>query len=290
MGPLPFVFFVFLGCIGIITVIVGLTPKAQDETAKMPSKFQRRVNIWRGQFTRKRQLIALAGLAGGIILWLLTGWIIALIAVPAAAIGIPLLLGKGNAEVEIARLEAIESWTRSLASLISTGSGGLEQAITLSLASTPDAIHEYVGRLVARLNARWPVHDALQQFADDLDDPTGDLVVAHLQLAARQRGAGLARALEDLAQDCFDEVKARRQIEADRAKPRQNTRLITYVTLALLAVIPFAGQFFAPYKTPVGQLLMAMWLLIYVGVLVWIKQFSAGKSTPRILTNPREKA
>lgn len=289
MSALPFVFFVFLGAVGIIVAIVGLSPKASDETAKMPSKLQRRLNSWRGQFTRQRQLIALGGIALGIILWLISGWVLALIAAPAAAIGIPILLGKGSGGQEIARLEGIETWTRTLSSLISTGTG-LEQAITLSLASTPDVIREYVGRLVARLNARWPIDDALQQFADDLNDPTGDLVVAHLQLAARQRGAGLARALEDLAQDVFDEVKARRQIEADRAKPRQNIRVITYVTLAVLAVLPLAGQFFAPYKTPVGQLLLAVWLIIYVAVLVWIKQFSAGKPTPRILTNPREKA
>lgn len=276
------------GLLGLLVIAVGFLPDRGDRSAMMPSTIQRRLEYHRSEFSTKRKLIALAGVAGGIVLWLLSGWIIALIAVPAAAIGIPLLMGKGNEGANIERLESIETWTRSLSGLIVSGAG-LEQAIIAALPSTPRPIQDEVTRLVSRLNARWPIEEALQGFADDLADPTGDLVVAHLQLAAKERGPGLANALDDLAGDVFDEVKARRQIEADRAKPRQNVRLITYITLAVLALLPLGGQFFAPYGTPVGQLLLTVWLLVYVAVLVWLKQFSSGRPTPRILANPNER-
>ena len=278
---------VMAALLGVLVIVLGLVRTDDNAAGRPPSRLKGRFNSWRGQFTRRRQLIALAGLAGGVLLWFATGWFIALIAVPAAAIGIPLLLGRGSEPANIERLEAIEQWTRSLSGLIIAGAG-LEQAIIVSLSSTPAPLQESVSRLVARINARWATHDALQAFADDLADPTGDLVVAHLKLASTERGPGLATALEDLAGDVFDEVKARRQIEADRAKPRQNVRLITFITLGVLALVPFAGQFFAPYGTPLGQMLLAVWLVIYVAVLVWIKSYTNTRPTPRILINARE--
>jgi len=279
---------VTLALLGLLGIIVGLMPSTEDTSGKPPSPIAARINAFRQQFTRRRQLIALGGLAGGIVLFAISGWILTLVAVPAAAIGVPILLGRGAEPANIDRLEAIETWTRSLSGLIVAGTS-LEQAIVVSLDSTPQPIRDQVSRLVARINARWPIEEALQAFADDLADPTGDLVVAHLKLSATERGPGLANALEDLAADVFDEVRARRQIEADRAKPRQNVRLITFITLGVLLLIPFAGnQFFAAYKTPVGQLILAVWLVIYTGVLVWLSQFGAGKPTPRILANARE--
>lgn len=280
---------VIVSLLGVLAIVLGFLPSTEDKSAKMPSRLQTQLASYRSQFSKRRQLIALAGLAGGIALWVISGWIITLVAVPAAAIGIPILLGKGAEPQNIERLEAIETWTRSLSGLIVSGAG-LEQAIMVSLSSTPTPLRDQVTRLVARINARWSIQDALQGFADDLADPTGDLVVAHLQLAASERGPGLANALDDLAQDVFDEVKARRQIEADRAKPRQNVRLITYITLGVLALLPLGGQFFTPYGTPIGQLLLTIWLVVYVAVLVWLKQFSNGRPTPRILTNPQQKA
>ncbi len=84
-----------------------------------------------------------------------------------------------------------------------------------------------VHRLVARLRARWVTEDALRAFADELDDSTGDLVAANLILGARRRGAGLASVLEGLAESVAADVRARRQVEADRAKPRATARWVT---------------------------------------------------------------
>ena len=68
-------------------------------------------------------------------------------------------------------------------------------------------------------------------FADDLDDATGDLVAANLILGARRRGAGLASVLEGLAESVAADVRARREIEADRAKPRATARWVTLITV-----------------------------------------------------------
>jgi tight adherence protein B len=275
---------VMLALLGVLVVLTAFLP-APDTAGRAPSAMRRRVESWRGLLTRRNQILLLAGLAGGVLLFAVSGWVITLIAVPAAVIGIPALLGRGNTPADISRLESTEQWTRSLSGLIASGSASIEQAIALSVQSTPKDIAEPVNRLAARIAARWSTEDALQQFANDLNDSTADLVVAHLKLAAGVRGAGLATALEDLAQDVFDEVKARRQVEADRAKTRQVVQFVTYVTLALLVLLPFGNQFFAAYSTPTGQLLLTMWLGVYVALLLLIKKRTQTRKAPRILVD-----
>jgi len=82
----------------------------------------------------------------------------------------------------------------------------------------------------------------------------------------------------------------RRQIETDRAKPRVSVRIITIVTLALLAVIPFVGEFMKPYQTFFGQVALFVWLTLYVVLLGWLGRITVGKPTPRILENPMDSA
>lgn len=279
---------VMAALIGVLIAILGGMRVEKDQTAKMPSQLQLRLREVGKTFTRQRKIIALAGVVLGLALWLVTGWFVLLIAAPIAAVGVPVLLGKGTEPAVLDRLGALETWTRSLAGLTIAGSS-LERTIAASLGSAPLPIKTEIQTLVARINARWSTRAALDRFADDLADPTADLVVAHLLLADRVRGAGLAAALEDLAEIIFDEVKVRRQIETDRAKPRSSVRIITIVTLALLALIPFIGQFMAPYQTVFGQIALAVWLTIYVVLLIWLKRITIGKPTPRILENLRDK-
>ncbi|MFH8253034.1 type II secretion system F family protein [Microbacterium sp. B2969] len=264
--------------------MLGLLPAPVHEGPKPPSRLQVALHGARVRFGRQRLMLGGIGFIGGVILWLFTGWIVWVVIVPLATIGVPWLLDNGREQQRLDRLEGLETWTRGLAGLTIAGSS-LEQTINASVGSAPVAIREEVSLLAARLNARWPTWAALRKFADDLADPTGDLIVAHLLLAERVRGAGLANALEDLAQSISEEVGVRREIEADRAKPRSAIRFTTFATVGLLAVMPFISQFMAPYKTPFGQLLLALWIGLDVVMLLWLKKISAGKPTPRILTN-----
>src|SRR3954471_21574850 len=97
-------------------------------------------------------------------------------------------------------------------------------------------------------------------FADDLDDATGDLVAANLILGARRRGAGLASVLESLAESVAADVRARREIEADRAKPCATARWVTIITLSVLGFLALSGDYVAPFGTPLGQLLLTVLL------------------------------
>jgi len=272
---------------GILLLFLGIFPGAQASGPRPPGMIQKRINRVRATVPRNRLLFIGVGVLGGIIVWLITGLIVALVAVPVAVIGLPILLSKPESANGIDRLEAIESWTRSLSGLITAGVG-LEQALTVSLSNTPDPIKPEVANLVARINARWSTTRALQVFADELNDPTADLVTAHLILASRVRGAGLANALDDLAQIVFDEVRHRREIETDREKPRTTARSVTLVTLVAIGAFALSGSFLDAYRTATGQLLLTLYVVVFVAALVWMRRMSVGVPTPRILINTRK--
>src|SRR3954452_1619015 len=235
---------------------------------------------------RRRRRLWLAGSAlGGVLVWLLSGWALAVVVFPLLVVGIPLLLSSPPTATDVDRLTAIEQWTRGMSGVLTVGSG-IEHAIAASLGSTPEPIAPMVGTLVARLNARWPTDGALRAFADDLDDATGDLVAATLILGAQRRGPGLAAVLDDLAATVAEEVRIRRGIEADRAKPRTTARWVTILTLLVLAVLALNSTYIAPYRTPLGQVALAVFLAMYVGCLVWLRAMTRGKPTPRFLSAP----
>jgi Flp pilus assembly protein TadB len=234
-------------------------------------------------------MLLLAGIGLGLAGWLITGWVLALVIAPVAVIGLPILLSTPPAATQIARLEAMEEWTRSLAGVLTVGIG-LEQALVATLRSTPTPINAEVTRLVARLRARWDTEAALRAFADELDDATGDLVAANLILGARRRGAGLASVLEGLAESVAADVRARRQVEADRAKPRSTARWVTLISASVLVVLALSGSYVEPYRSPIGQVILVVLLSAYVATLVWMRRMAIGKPLPRFLGARRESA
>ncbi|MFK5634213.1 type II secretion system F family protein [Ornithinimicrobium sp. LYQ103] len=260
---------------GLLVAVLGLL--ARPVTPARPAGTTHRVRI-----SPRTRLLLVTGLGVGALVAVATGWVIALVVLPLALAGIPVLLAAPPARREVQRLEAMEEWVRTVAGTLGAGVG-LEQALLRSLRSTPEPIRPEVTRLAGRLRARWATEDALRALADDLDDPTGDLIAANLALGARRRGGGLATVLDALARSVGEDVKARREIEADRAKPRANARLITGITLGVLVFLSLSGTYIAPYGTPIGQVLLLTYLSLYVGMLIWLRRMAQGKAMPRFI-------
>lgn len=268
-----------LTVLGIIGAGLALRPHTPAPKApRAPSPLQRRLTT-----LSPRSRVALAvSLGVGVLLALLTGWLAAVVILPAAALGLPYLLSAPPAEARIRRVEAMEEWTRSLAGVLGAGVG-IEQALTATLRSTPEPIKPEVTALVARLRARWDTEVALRAFADDLDDVTGDLVAANLILAARRRNRSLASVLQGVAESVAEDVASRRRVEAGRAKPRGSARLVTAFSLVVLLILAFTGDYIAPYRTPVGQIVLVFLLVSYAGGLLWMRKMAEGKPLPRFL-------
>ena len=266
---------------GIIGVILGVRRTPVAPPAPRRRNQSRLSSRWAGM-ERRSKILAVAGLIAGALIYLFTGWLIAVVLVPLAAVGLPTLLSAPPSAARIDRLEVLEEWTRALAGVLTVGVG-LEEALRSTLRSTPEAIRPEVTTLVARLRARISTEEALRAFADDLNDATGDLVAAYLILGARRRGQGLASVLESLAESVAADVRARRAIEADRAKPRTTARWVTIITISVLGFLTLTGDYISPYGSPLGQLLLILLLSAYVGLLIWMRNMAKGEALPRFL-------
>ena len=234
--------------LGIWLLVTGLIPQPVTEKTKR----SRRLTP-----TQRRHggMILTATVLGGL-LWLVTGYFVALPALPALALLLPYIVPRSSEKAPIERLNALEEWTRSLSAVLGA-QASLEQAIIASRASVADPIKREVGRLVARLQAGVPTSTALESFADDLDDPTGDVLAGSLLLGSFRRGPGLAKVLDGAAEMISDDVASRREIEADRAKPRANARIITIIAVVVLLLLFVANPTYVePYQTLLGQLIL----------------------------------
>lgn len=225
---------------------------------------------------------AVAAFIAGWVIGLVTGWWIAIAVLPIAVLALPALLMVSGEGKVIARLEAMSEWTHSLAGVLIAGQA-LEGALEVSLRSVPEPIKPEVTRLVARLRARWPTDAALRAFADDLNDATGDLVCAALMVGAQLRGEGLAAVLSGLAESVAEDVRARRQVEADRSKPRAIARQVTLISLLMLTGLGLMGNIMSAYHTPVGQIILAVLLACYAGCLWWMRRLSIIPEPPRFM-------
>ncbi|TDD96037.1 hypothetical protein E1269_30795 [Jiangella asiatica] len=206
---------------------------------------------------------------------------LAVVVVPAAVWGLPVLLQTSTSRADIERLEALSEWAHNLSSMLGVGVG-IEQAVTSSLRSAPAPIRPEVARLVARLQARWETVAALRAFADDLDDATGDFLTAALLLGAHRRGDQLSSVLDGLAAAVRDEVRVRRTVDAEQARGRTTARLVTLISaagLALMLLTPHSD----PYRSGTGQLLLFALLTCYVACLVWMRRITSTPRQPRIL-------
>jgi Flp pilus assembly protein TadB len=201
---------------------------------------------------------------------------------PIAALGAGLLTmtwhgllgGAGDERLSIARIEALASWTESVRDTIA-GAVGLEQAIPSSLRAAGQVMQEPLRLLVDRLRTRMPLPVALERFADDLDDPVADLIVAALILNARVRGPGLREVLTALSRSAREELDMRRRVIAQRRSTRRSVQIVVGVTLVMVAaLVLFNREYVAPYAAPVGQLVLVLVLAMFAAGFVWLKRLS----------------
>lgn len=220
--------------------------------------------------------------AGGVAASIATGWPVMALAVPAAVLMLPALLAAPrNRDLEL--LEALDRWVRLLVATLATGVS-IPDAIRATRRQAPEVLAGPVGLLVARLDDRWTIRQTLLATADELSSPDADAVLAALVLASERGGTGAVETLQALADSIADRIRTSRDIEAERAKPRIVVRQVTILTLVILTGAMVLGRdFFAPYGTWYGQLILGSLLAMYLGSLVWLRRLTTPRRRERIL-------
>ncbi len=222
------------------------------------------------------------GLVLGVAAAAWTGLVLLAVVVPVAVWGLPRLLGDPpQADVEL--LQALDRWVRSLAAMIGAGKS-ITDAVRASTRQAPAVLQPHLVTVVRRLDDRWAPADALTALADDLDHADADAVVASLVLAVRRGGTGATATLAALADTIQDRLRALREVETERAKPRIVVRQVTLVTLVVMGAALLVGRsYFAPYASPLGQVLLAVLLVAYVGAIAALRRMTVPRRRARIL-------
>jgi Flp pilus assembly protein TadB len=214
--------------------------------------------------------------------WLYTGIPMVGIALAIGVIATPWLFGAGRADARaIAKLEGIEVWTRRLSDLVRSGTG-LHQAIIGSAVEAPAAIAVEITELATELRGEMATTEALRRFADRLADPTSDEVIAALMLNARERGPRLADVLDRVSESIADLVTMRREQTSSRTDARISGMILSGLMLAGLLWLLVNKSYMHPYHTLVGQIVLALCLVAFGGLLVWARQLNMPRPVPRL--------
>lgn len=210
--------------------------------------------------------------------WLVAGAGMAVLCFAWRGIG-----GAASERRTMERLDALATWTESLRDTIA-GAVGLEQGIPSSLRVAGPSLQAPLTRLVDRLRTRMPMGEALRRFADDLDDPAADLIIAALIINASLRGPGLRDLLGSLANAVREELDMRRKVFAERKSTRRSVQIVIAVSVGLaVALAIFDHRFLTPYDGVVGQLMLAVVAAVYAAGILWLRKLAKFEPPERLL-------
>jgi Flp pilus assembly protein TadB len=261
---------------GLFLLVIALRGLPVRPKNQGPGKLERQV----------RELFSVRGgiaLVVGILVLVATRWIVAGVGVALLVYSWRSLGGAASERKTMARLESLATWTESLRDTIA-GAVGLEQAIPSSIRVADISIREPLTKLVDRLHTRIPMHVALRRFADDLDDPSADMIIAALIINSRLRGPGLRALLGALAISVREELDMRRKVNAGRRSTRRSVQIVVTVSVGMavgLAVLDHA--FLSPYDGVYGQFVLVIIGAIYAAGILWLRRLATFESPQRLL-------
>jgi tight adherence protein B len=214
-----------------------------------------------------------------------TGWPVAALLAAAAAWLLPPVLGPDTRHHRsLQRVEAIAAWAEDLAATLQ-GAAGIEQAICETAACGPADIRAELDRLVAAIRTGVRLPQALRALAEDLADPTADLVINVLLQAATHQARDIATGLTGVGRAARRHAWMRMQVAAGRARIRTSTRIVvTVVIAAAIGLAIFAHDLLHPYATPLGQVILAALGAGFGAALWWMLRTGRVADLPRILT------
>jgi hypothetical protein len=209
---------------------------------------------------------ALAGLAG----WFLPG-----------------VLGPDHEHARaMERIEAIAGWAEMLRDVL-VAPTRLQQVVTATAPIAPAAIRPRIVWLAARVGRGEPLPAALRQLADELADPTGDLVCAALILAAGRRADRLGVLLGAVAETARAHASVRVRVASARARARSSARAVVAATaVAAGGLVLFNREFLAPYDTSAGQLVLLAAGLVSAGSFLLLHRLGRIPEPPRLPLRP----
>ena len=206
-----------------------------------------------------------AGAVAGLVAWAVVEWPVVGLVVALIVTRSLLRRGRGRGD-EVARVEAIATWTEQIRDTLSAA-GGLQSAVVASSRRAPLPLAEPLARLVARLDYE-RLSVVLRRFADEVRHPTADFVVTALVTATEHEARDLAGLLGQLAASARAEAQMRTRVWIGRTRTRTAVRTIAAVVpLMIGAVMLVDREYLRPYDSPSGQVVLGAVIVVFGSAL-----------------------
>ncbi|MEM8618196.1 MAG: hypothetical protein AAGF73_00600 [Actinomycetota bacterium] len=253
--------------LGVVAVYLVITPPTPRATLRPP---------------HVRPVPALSGMVTGIIVFAASGWALPSLVVAAGVWWLGTRATAPSPGNNVATTDALASWVENLRDVLLAG----EQPIGAIAATVPTAAPEIqpaVRRLSAGLGHR-PTNSVMRTFADEIDDPLGDLIAAGLAISI-ERGGRTTAVLTAVAEQARSQADRRRLIEAERSPVRREVVLLTLMMSGLILGLLVFGraEYLAPYDEPAGQFFVSIILVIYGALLVRVQRLARYPQPGRFL-------
>jgi tight adherence protein B len=262
--------------VGLLFVLVGLH---RPQLVRRP----RLIPPWRADRTWALRLALAVG--AGLLAGAATGWLVGGALAAGAVWFLPRLVGPDRVHVRrVARIEAVASWTEMLRDTLSAAAG-LEQAVLATAPLAPAAIRDEVVGLTSRLRNGHRLAPALRLLAEELADPTADLVIASLVLAAEHQARQLGELLGSLAETARSQAAMRMRVETGRARTRTSVRVVVATTVAFaVGVVVFNRAYLTAYDSALGQVVLLVIGGLFGTGFGWLVRIAAGRTASRMLS------
>lgn len=252
------------GLLLLVLAIRGFPARPEGAPPSRVERWLREVMGWRGAVAVILAVLTLIA----------TRWVVAAVGIGLLALGWRSLGGAASERRAMHRLEGLAVWTESLRDTIA-GAVGLEQAIPASLRVAAPTIRGPLENLVDRLHTRVPMPEALRRFADELDDPGADLIVAALIINSRLRGPGLRDLLGALAGSVREELDMRRKVAAERRSTRRSVQIVVAIAVGIaVGMAIFNHGYVKVYDSPLGQLVLVFVVALYAAGFYWLRKLA----------------
>ncbi|RBQ18094.1 pilus assembly protein TadB [Spongiactinospora rosea] len=231
-------------------------------------------------------LVRLAACAGaGVLVGALTRWPVGAFLGGLGAWFLPQALGPDREHVRrVEKIEAVATWAEMLRDTLAA-SAGLHQAIMSTAPIVPEAIRREVTEAAARVDRGERLAQALKQLADELADPTADLVCSTLVMASTRQAGHLGELLGRLAEVARAHAVMRLRVAATRARTRSSVRTVIAVTMLMTGGLVLLNRdFLAPYDNATGQAVLLLVGVAFAGSFVLIHRLGRIHEPPRILS------
>jgi tight adherence protein B len=198
---------------------------------------------------------------------MITGWIVVSVSVAVLVSAIP---GIGRPYIQTRNeqelVDGIATWTEQLRDTLA-GAHGLEQAIVATSIHVPLVLQTHVKKLASFIGYG-PIEDGLRRFGDDVNNSTGDFVVAALVTASQHQARDLGLLLTQIAQCARDESKMRSRVWVGRARTRSAVKIIaTVIAVFIAGLFTLNRTYLQPYSSIQGQIVLSAILAVFASSL-----------------------